>query len=113
MRWSPAGRYPGLGLPICYRGRYPVDGDWNHEIDEDKLWSTVEGLHPISIVPRDSRVVEERPEMGRLLPMREVAMMMIMDTYTDSPNWHEIVFDITKTDLWKFAMLQSDTSSML
>ncbi|KAM0520740.1 hypothetical protein ACHAPE_003138 [Trichoderma viride] len=36
-----------------------------------------------------------------ILPIREVAMMMLMDTLTDKPNWHEKVFDETIVAKWR------------
>lgn len=36
-----------------------------------------------------------------ILPIREVAMMMLMDTLTDKPNWHAKVFDETIVAKWR------------
>jgi hypothetical protein len=36
-----------------------------------------------------------------LLPMREVAMMLLMDRLTDKPNWHEKVFDDAIVAKWR------------
>lgn len=36
-----------------------------------------------------------------VLQMREVAMMMLMDTLTDKPNWHDKVFDDAIVAKWR------------
>ncbi|KAM0426064.1 hypothetical protein ACHAPT_008695 [Fusarium lateritium] len=36
-----------------------------------------------------------------ILPMREVAMMIVMDNLTDKPNWHEKVFDDDIVQKWR------------
>ena len=38
---------------------------------------------------------------SELLPVREVAMMMLMDRLTDTPNWHEAVFDNAVVARWR------------
>ncbi len=39
--------------------------------------------------------------MSELLPVREVAMMILMDRLTDNPNWHDEVFDDTIVANWR------------
>jgi hypothetical protein len=39
--------------------------------------------------------------LSDLLPMREVAMMILMDRLTDKPNWHEKVFDEAIVAKWR------------
>jgi hypothetical protein len=36
-----------------------------------------------------------------LLPIREVAMMLLMDRLTDKPNWHRKVFDDDIVGRWR------------
>lgn len=36
-----------------------------------------------------------------LLPVREVAMMAVMDQLTDKPDWHRKVFDPEIVSKWK------------
>ncbi len=38
---------------------------------------------------------------SKILQMREVAMMMLMDQITDKPKWHEKVFDEAIVQKWR------------
>lgn len=69
--------YPGLGLPLRHNpqrdyGFYPI------------------GAHG-SCYGADSK----------MLPVREVAMMSIMDRLTDKEDWHKKVFDDTIVSKWR------------
>jgi hypothetical protein len=69
--------YPGLGLPLRYTGTqnddfYPIGA---HEACEGAT--------------------------SDLLPVREVAMMNIMEQLTDKHNWHEKVFDYSIVSKWR------------
>ncbi|KAL7896284.1 hypothetical protein HDV64DRAFT_270587 [Trichoderma sp. TUCIM 5745] len=44
---------------------------------------------------------DARAANSYILPIREVAMMMLMDTLTDKPNWHAKVFDETIVAKWR------------
>lgn len=69
-------------------------------------------------VPHDKRVPiypiglpSARAANSDILPVREVAMMMLMDNLTDKPNWHEKVFDEAIVAKWRHeAMTQSENS---
>lgn len=71
-------QYPGVNLPmqpaIRYDGRVPI--------------------YPIGLP--DARAAD-----SYILPIREVAMMMLMDTLTDKPNWHAKVFDEAIVAKWR------------
>jgi hypothetical protein len=76
--------YPGLGLPLRYNdqenyGFYPI------------------GAHG-SCYGADSD----------LLPVRELAMMSIMDRLTDKPDWEKKVFDEEIVAKWKTEAMQVD-----
>lgn len=80
-------QYPGVNLPIG--PEYP---------DRDER----EQIYPIGLP--DSRAAD-----SDILPVREVAMMMLMDNLTDKPNWHEKVFDEAIVAKWRHeAMTQSE-----
>lgn len=85
-------RYPGLGLPLRYDG------------------SLVTDFYPIGAHMNCEGATSDP------LPVREVAMMDIMEKLTDKHNWHEKVFndsvisrwrkealEIPDTDLWDLA----------
>jgi hypothetical protein len=74
--------YPGLGLELLHYPRdkeefYPV-GAHSHCEDSD----------------------------SHLLPVREVAMMLIMDQLTDKPDWHKKVFDDDIVAKWRKEALE-------
>ncbi|KAK3901763.1 hypothetical protein C8A05DRAFT_16086 [Staphylotrichum tortipilum] len=47
-----------------------------------------------------------------LLPIREVAMMILMDRLTDKPNWHEKVFDDVIVAKWRDEALTQDETDV-
>ncbi|EHK15597.1 uncharacterized protein TRIVIDRAFT_37955 [Trichoderma virens Gv29-8] len=69
--------YPGLGLPLR---QYPRDGKRFYPL----------GLHAECV---DSN--------SALLPVREVAMMNIMERLTDKENWHKMIFDDEIVKQWR------------
>jgi hypothetical protein len=60
--------YPGLGLPL-----------WQKENHEDPCFPL--GAHTYGA-----------GSTSKPLPVRELAMMSVLDTLTDKPNWHKKVF---------------------
>ncbi|KAL7944157.1 hypothetical protein V8C42DRAFT_327860 [Trichoderma barbatum] len=44
---------------------------------------------------------QARGSESEILPIREVAMMLLMDKLTDKPNWHEKVFDEAIVQKWR------------
>ncbi|PTB75248.1 hypothetical protein M440DRAFT_1439803 [Trichoderma longibrachiatum ATCC 18648] len=44
---------------------------------------------------------QARASGSAILPIREVAMMLLMEKLTDKPNWHEKVFDEAIVDKWR------------
>src|SRR5437773_1016839 len=75
-------RYPGLGLPLRYNG------------------SPVTDFYPIG-AHRDCEGAT-----SDLLPVREVAMMNIMEKLTDKHSWHEKVFDDLIVSKWREEALE-------
>ncbi|KAM7187203.1 Protein of unknown function (DUF4246) domain containing protein [Rhypophila sp. PSN 637] len=69
-------RYPGIDLPLCQsdEGAYEISGHLNLESPKDP---------------------------SRMLQIREVAMMILMDRLTDKPKWHEKVFDKDIVAAWR------------
>ncbi|KAF3769013.1 hypothetical protein M406DRAFT_250309 [Cryphonectria parasitica EP155] len=45
--------------------------------------------------------ISSPPSFSKVLPVREVAMMAIMDQLTDKPEWHHEVFDRSIVDKWR------------
>ncbi|KAJ4422161.1 hypothetical protein N0V82_003245 [Gnomoniopsis sp. IMI 355080] len=83
---SPAKLYPGLGLPL----RYHPQTDPAYRYRADTLPTFPLGSHP-NILGSESD----------LLPVREVAMLAIMDRLTDKPMWNRKVFDEAIVSKWK------------
>lgn len=81
---TTAGRYPGLGWSV--RHWPPLESFWSR--DSSPFFPL--GSHPN--VPGSKSV---------LLPVREVAMMALMDRLTDKPEWHSKVFDAEIVSKWK------------
>ncbi|KAK3311855.1 hypothetical protein B0H66DRAFT_584262 [Apodospora peruviana] len=84
MRPDPY-KYPGIDLPLRYfpqKYEYPDDPDQSMKFyigghpDFDESWSN-------------------------LLPVREVAMMILVDRLTDKPNWHDKVFNDEIVAKWR------------
>ncbi|KAL7809065.1 hypothetical protein V8C26DRAFT_412340 [Trichoderma gracile] len=54
---------------------------------------------------------QARGSGSKILPIREVAMMLLMEKLTDKPNWHEKVFDdAIVRKWWEEARTQSENS---
>jgi Protein of unknown function (DUF4246) len=70
-------KYPGLGLPL------------RHDDDPDT------GFYPIGAHGSC------RGATSGLLPVREVAMMSIMERLTDKNDWHKKVFDESIVSKWR------------
>ncbi|KAM0457489.1 hypothetical protein ACHAO4_003289 [Trichoderma viride] len=79
--------YPGLGLPLRY---YPLE---YAPREDDKFYPL--GLHANCY---DS--------CSALLPVREVAMMNIMEQLTDKENWHNMIFNDEVVDQWRKEALE-------
>lgn len=75
--WRLREVYPGLGLNL------------RHVPDEH-------GAHYPTDLQCDAQVA-----FSQLLPVREVAMMFIMDMLTDKANWHKKVFDVEIVSTWR------------
>ncbi|KAL2260094.1 hypothetical protein VTK26DRAFT_6015 [Humicola hyalothermophila] len=83
--------YPGVHLPRRYlrqKGEHGVDF-FRFGSSED-LWDT----------------------SSKLLQVREVAMMILMDRLTDKPNWHEKVFDEEIVSKWRQEALTQDEEAL-
>lgn len=72
-------QYPGVNLPMGPE----------HVRHDERV-----PIYPIGLP--DARAAD-----SYILPIREVAMMMLMDTLTDKPNWHEKVFDEAIVAKWR------------
>jgi hypothetical protein len=82
-------QYPGVNLPF---GPEPVN------------FRSLPPVYPIGLPLA-------RGSSSDILPVREVAMMLLMDNLTDKPNWHEKVFDEAIVEKWRQeAMNQSENS---
>lgn len=47
-----------------------------------------------------------------ILPIRELAMLMLMDNLTDKPNWHEKVFDESIVAKWREEALSQSEDAL-
>ena len=95
--------YPGLNMELRHR----ID-DWDRiysksEKDNDKPTPC---FYPIAASS------ELRNSGSRILQMREVAMMMLMDKITDKERWHEKVLDDDIVAKWKQEALESDEHAL-
>ncbi|KAM0544342.1 hypothetical protein ACHAPJ_011878 [Fusarium lateritium] len=75
------GRYPGLGLNLRY-------DPTNQNGGRDEFY------YPTAAHPHCTGAISD------MLPVREVAMMIVMDRLTDKPDWHLKVFDDSITVKW-------------
>ncbi|KAK5991331.1 hypothetical protein PT974_09612 [Cladobotryum mycophilum] len=73
-------QYPGINLRLRHAGFR----SWEEETDH----------YPIGIPESSGR-------RSDIFPVREVAMMMLMDRLTDEPNWHEKTFDEASVEKWR------------
>ena len=73
------GVYPGLGMPL-------------------KHFPQGERGQAVFPIGSHTNVSGSKSEM---LPVREVAMMMVMDRLTDKADWHKKVFDDTIVAKWR------------
>ena len=95
--------YPGLNIELRHR----IDG-W------DRIYSKPEKGHdkpPPCFYPIGASS-ELRNSGSRILQMREVAMMMLMDKITDKERWHEKVFDDDIVAKWKQEALESEEHAL-
>ena len=88
MEWtfprSHEPKYPGVNLPLRHMRMVGLPGEDFYRM------GSFEGA------PRTQ---------SKLLQVREVAMMMLMDCLTDKPNWHESVFDDDIVAEWRAEVL--------
>ncbi|UKZ52594.1 hypothetical protein TrVGV298_006375 [Trichoderma virens] len=73
-------QYPGINLPVDTSQRYDLDN-----------------LPPVYGIG----MPQARGATSEILPVREVAMMLIMEQLTDKLNWHEKVFDEAIVQKWR------------
>ncbi|KAJ4859779.1 hypothetical protein T069G_04767 [Trichoderma breve] len=73
-------QYPGVNLPLNTSDRFRFDQ-----------------LPPVYAIG----MPQARGATSMILPIREVAMMLVMEKLTDKPNWHEKVFDETIVQKWR------------
>lgn len=78
------GPYPGLGLPLRH---------WPQSNRTD--WRELHLTYPHGAHP------EIWGATSNLLPIREVAMMDIMERLTDKKDWHRKVFDDVIVEKWR------------
>ena len=83
--------YPGVNLPLRF-----LRQSGKPSVDFYRLGSS-EGL-------RDS--------ISKLLHVREVAMMILMDRLTDKPGWHDKVFNDDIVDKWRQEALSQDETAL-
>ncbi|KAF4965613.1 hypothetical protein FSARC_6600 [Fusarium sarcochroum] len=55
---------------------------------------------------------DSRGSFSEVLPVKEVAMMILMDTLTDKPDWHKKVFDETIVQKWRDEARQQPEDSL-
>ena len=79
-KWRSRMAFPGLGLPIKFSSK----------LDDDE---EAETLNPL--------FYDVARVTSGLLPVREVAMMVIMDKLSDKPDWHIKVFDDDIVSKWR------------
>lgn len=79
--------YPGLGLPLRH---YP--GEWASR-EDSKFYPL--GQH-----------INCYESHSALLPVREVAMMNVMEQLTDKVNWHNMIFNDEIVDQWRKEVLE-------
>ncbi|KAH6603880.1 hypothetical protein Trco_007326 [Trichoderma cornu-damae] len=73
-------QYPGVNLPLKKSPRWFLDVQPH--------------VYPIGLP-------EARGSISDILPIREVAMMLLMENLTDKPSWHEKVFDEAIVQKWR------------
>jgi hypothetical protein len=85
----PVFQYPGVNMPVNKSVRARTED---------------QPIYPIGMP-------QARGSDSKILPIREVAMMLLMEKLTDKPNWHEKVFDdAIVRKWWQEARTQSENS---
>ncbi len=89
--------YPGAGLSL----RFQIEA---HETaDEDDVGKTFYRVGAHASCPGAN---------SRMLPVREVAMLLLMDKLSDKPNWYEKVFDDEIVANWRQEALTQDEEGL-
>lgn len=91
MANSAANDYPGLGLPLHF---WPQADKAYHGWNEYPPPTFPIGSHPNVV-----------GSYSVLLPVREVAMMAVIDRLTDKPEWYHKVFDEAIVSDWKVEVM--------
>ncbi|KAG5808941.1 hypothetical protein H9Q74_008892 [Fusarium xylarioides] len=78
----PAHLYPGANLPLRSIPK------WDYRRNDEH------SFYPIGFP-------ECKKSQSQVMPVKEVAMMILMDTLTDKPDWHKEVFDETIVQKWR------------
>ncbi|QGI87682.1 hypothetical protein CEK25_002638 [Fusarium fujikuroi] len=55
---------------------------------------------------------EYKRSQSQVMPVKEVAMMILMDTLTDKPDWHKKVFDETIVQKWRNEVRQQSEDGL-
>ena len=79
--WKARKAYPGLGIPLIWQCE-----SWQRSV------------FPTLTLPQSISSDQPRSE---ILPVREVAMMALMDKLTDKVDWHRKVFDVEIVTKWR------------
>ncbi|KAF4436169.1 hypothetical protein F53441_13313 [Fusarium austroafricanum] len=71
--------------------------------------------HPKHLYPGVNLALRDMPDMysnSTVVPVKEVAMMILMDTLTDKPDWHKKAFDETIVQKWRNEALSMSEDGM-
>jgi hypothetical protein len=90
-------QYPGVDLPLTYL-----------RCNDPAYWDALRygtAMVPTYVFGSSQSNHETKTP---ILPVREVAMMMVMDALTDKPNWHTKIEDETIVAKWRQEALTQD-----
>lgn len=89
-----AKQYPGIHLPMAYRPYH---------------WQSIQDFKAYYAY---ADVPEAEDAESKLLQIRELAMMIMMDTLTDKPGWHQKVFDEAIVAKWRAEAMDQPQDSL-
>ncbi|KLJ06354.1 hypothetical protein EMPG_09274 [Blastomyces silverae] len=94
-------KLPGFGFPLNQAHRWKVQSSSDGYVTNQELDGRQRALLLSLLDPVDLTGEFDEGAARRLIPLREIVMLRVMNSITDKPGWENKVFDTVITTKWK------------